>query len=149
MNRLNRAVVALAVGVVLFGGVAAARAPQANQAPPPAATKWIPPVKGIADVQTLAPKTVQDFKTNIVTTTITIKNVSMGPIAGFQVDEFWYDKSGQAVPGGDRQRIKKLIQPGEIVAITLTTVKDKTMYQSRYVFKHANGDVKAKPVPKF
>lgn len=149
MNRLNCAVVALAAGVTLAGGMAAAQAPPANQTPPPAATKWIPPVKGIADIQMLPVKSNMDFKTNTVTTTLQIKNVSMGPIAGLQVDEFWYDKGGQTVPGGDRQRLKKLLQPGEVVTITLTTVKDKEMFQSRYVFKHVNGDIKVKPVKAF
>jgi hypothetical protein len=150
MNRLNRALVALAVGFALLGAAAVAQTPPATQTQPSAPAKWIPPVKGIADVQMITPvKVAQDFKTNTVTTTIQVKNVSLGPIAGFSVDEFWYDRAGQSVPGGDRQRLRKLIQPGEIVTITLTTQKDKNMFQPKYVFRHANGDVKVKSVKAF
>jgi uncharacterized protein YcfL len=150
MKRLNCAFVALAVGVTLVAGMAAAQAPPSNQTPPTAATKWIRPVQGIADIQMITPvKVAQDFKTNTVTTTLTIKNTSTAPIAGLQVDEFWYDKTGQTVPGGDRQRLKKLVQPGEVVTITLSTQKDKSMSQPKYVFKHANGDVKVKSVKAF
>jgi hypothetical protein len=147
MNRSHRALVALAVGLALLAvGLTAVAQTQAVTETKP---KWIPPVRGIADIQMLPAKAVADFKTNTVTTTLTVKNVSLGPIAGLSVEEYWYNRAGENVPGGDRFRSKKLIQPGEIVTITLTTQKDKDMYQSRFVFKHANGDCKPKQVKAF
>jgi len=153
MIRPNRALVALAVaaGFLLSASlVAAGQAPPATQqAPPTPQTKWTPPVRGIADIQVLPTQTKVDFKTNSVVTTITVKNVSLGPIAGLQVEEFWYDKTGNMVPGGDRYRHKKLLQPGEELTITLTTQKDAQMARNNYVFRHANGDIKARQVKKF
>jgi hypothetical protein len=64
-------------------------------------------------------------------------------------EEYWYDKGGNMVPGGDKFRSKKLVQPGEVVTITLTTQKDPNMHTNRYQFRHANGEIRAKQVKKF
>ncbi len=164
MSRLHRAVMALTVtGCVLAGGLAFAQAkPAAKPATPapaaqaPAApatqapntpTKWVAPVRGVADVQMIGPKV--SLKGNIVTTVIEVKNVSNGAIAGLQVEQYWWDKANNPVPGGDRFRNRKLLMPGEVLTITLTSEKDAKMFRDNYQFKHANGDVKVKVVKKF
>ncbi|RPJ80390.1 MAG: hypothetical protein EHM13_12115 [Acidobacteria bacterium] len=138
------AALALAAGLLASASIVAA-----GQTPPATQTKWTPPVKGIADILVLPTESKVDWKTNTVVTTVKIKNVSLGPIAGLQCEEFWYDKSGNMVPGGDRFRNKKLMQPQEELTITLTSVRDAKMARNNYVFRHANGDVKARQVKKF
>jgi hypothetical protein len=108
---------------------------------------FIIPLRGVADVEMLQPVTVA--KGNEVVTTLKIKNVSKEPIAGFKVDEMWWSKDRSLVPGGGQYRDKKPFMPGEILTITLTTVKDKNMYTNYYQFSHANGTVKQKKVAKF
>jgi hypothetical protein len=151
MFRINRALVALAVAALLcLGGssAVAARDQQAQQ-PPSTPGKWIPPVKGQAEVQYLAPVTKVDAKTNTVTTTFQVKNVSNGPIAGLTLEQFWWDRKNNPVRGGDRQRVKKLLQPGDVVEIVLTTEKDSSMFRDTYQFSHANGTIKATKVKVF
>ncbi len=161
MTRLHRAFIALTVtGGVLAGGFAFAQAKPApkpaapapaSQAPatqaPNAPTKWVAPVRGIADIQMIGPKL--SVKGTTVTTEIQVKNVSAGAIAGLQVEQYWWDKGNNMVPGGDRFRNRKLLLPGEVITITLTSEKDKNMFRDSYQFKHANGDVKVKVVKKF
>ncbi len=163
MSRLHRAVMALTVtGGVLAGGLAFAQAKPAPKpatpAPAPATsapatqapntpTKWVAPVRGVADIQMIGPKV--SIKGNQVSTEIKVKNVSNGAIAGLQVEQFWWDKANNPVPGGDRFRNRKLLMPGEELTIILTSEKDSKMFRDNYQFKHANGDVKVKVVKKF
>jgi hypothetical protein len=69
--------------------------------------------------------------------------MSLGAIAGLRVDEFWYDKSGNMLPG-DSKRVRQPIQPGEIVTVELRTPKNPQMDRNSYQFSHANGTVKPK-----
>ncbi len=150
MNRLKRAALALAVCGGLFVATPLfAQAPPAQAPKQPAATvgKFIPPVRGTADLEVLTPKTV--VKGNQVVTTIEVRNASLAPIAGLKVDEMWWDKNRNPVPGGDTFRSKKPLQPGERLVITLTTQKDANMFQNTYQFSHSYGAVKTKPVKKF
>jgi hypothetical protein len=64
------------------------------------------------------------------------------PVAGFRVEEFWYDKANNLVPGS-REIVKRPIQPGEVLTITLRTPRDQRMSRNNYRFSHANGAVKA------
>ena len=96
MNRSGRILLLLA-GVTLVSAIASAE--QAKPAvPPPASTtqkpndegapkKLVPPVRGEATIGYLKPVTKQDK--NMIITTIKIKNLSNGAIAGLKVDEFW------------------------------------------------------------
>ncbi len=152
MNRLNRALVALSVcvGFAAVGSVAAQQQPPPTQKEPlkPVLTgKFVPPVRGLAEIQFTAPKTVRKGKQAV--TTMQVKNVSEAPIAGLKCSEMWYDKASALVPGGDQYLHKKLLQPGEIITITLTDDVDARMYQNQFQFTHANGQIKAKRVPKF
>jgi hypothetical protein len=44
---------------------------------------------------------------------------------------------------------KKLLQPQEVITITLTDDIDARMDTNQFQFTHANGQVRAKAVPKF
>ena len=56
---------------------------------------------------------------NMIVTTIKIKNLSTGAIAGLKVDEFWYDKDGEPVTGSQPFRWRKPLQPGEVIDVVL------------------------------
>jgi hypothetical protein len=144
MFRLNRALLALALVVVLFAGVSAAFA----QAPAPSATPkpvWINPVRGSAEVQYLKP--VIKREKDMIVTTFQVKNVSTGPIARLTIEEFWYDKTGNPVTG-DKQFLKKPLMQGEVATIVLHTPTSANMDRNSFKFSHQNGDIKPKVVPK-
>ena len=87
MIRLSQRVLATfaAFGVLL--------APVAAQTPAPAAPKkLISPQRGEANIEITKPDT--KVTGSEVTTVIMVKNVSPAPIAGFKVEENWYDKGG-------------------------------------------------------
>jgi hypothetical protein len=84
-----------------------------------------------------------------VVTTIKVKNLSAtGSIAGLKVDGYWYDKANNPVTGG-KARLAKPLLPGEVATLTLEMPKDPKMYRDQYVFAHANGKVKTKPMKTF
>ena len=103
-----------------------------------------PPLKGVAQVGILKPVTKVDGA-NVVTT-IKLKNLSKGPIAGLKVDEYWYDKGGNLLPGSSK--VVRLLGPGEVATVVLTTKKDPKMNSNTYQFSHANGQVTTKVMPK-
>ena len=109
------------------------------QAPAGERPKLVAPVRGEARIGHLRPdtKVVKDE----VVTVIEVKNLMSAPIAGLKIEEFWYDKANNLVPG-DSETVRKPIQPGEIVAVTLRTPRDTRMSQNRYRFSHANGTIK-------
>jgi hypothetical protein len=115
-------------------------------ASPPAKTKWIPPVKGVAEIGILKPDTKVVGKD--VVTKIKIKNLSSGSIALLRVDEYWYDKAGNMLPG-DTQRWRKPFNPGDVIEIELRVPRDPKFYQNTYKFTHANGQCKTKTMTKF
>lgn len=97
----------------------------------------------------LAPVTRVDQKTNMVITTIKVKNLSgTGSIAGLKVEEYWWDKASNPVTGS-KTRLPKPLLPGEIATLTLETPKDPKMHRNQYVFTHANGKIKTKPMKTF
>mgnify|MGYP001473466527 CR=1 FL=1 len=103
------------------------------------------PVKGVAEIGHLKPQ-VKITPTEVITT-FKIKNLSNGAIAGLKIDEFWYDKAGNMLPG-DSQRVRQPILPGEVVTITLKTPKNAKMDRNNYQFSHAKGQIKAKLLTK-
>ena len=147
MFRLNRALLALSLVVVLMAGVSAAFAQ--DPAAQPAATKpvWVNPVRGSAEIQYLKP-VIKVEKDGTIVTTIQVKNVATGPIGRLTIEEFWYDKSGNPVTG-DKKFLRKPLMPGEIGTIVLETPKNPNMDRNSYKFSHGNGDVKPKQVAKF
>jgi hypothetical protein len=119
---------------------------QSEQAQPaPARKKFAPPVKGVAEIGYLKPVVKVEGKE--VVTTMRIKNLSNGSIAGLRVDEFWYDRGGNMLPG-DSFRSRQPINPGEVVDVVLRTPRDPKMDRNSYQFSHANGQVKAKILTK-
>lgn len=123
-----------------------AAVPALAQAPAaPARPRFVAPVKGVAEIGHLKPA-VKVTPTEVVTT-FKIKNLSNGAIAGLRVDEFWYDKAGNMLPG-DSQRVRQPIQPGEVVEVVLRTPKNPKMDRNNYQFSHANGQIKAKLLTK-
>lgn len=127
--------------------VAPARASQgaAQPAQAPAQKKLIAPVRGEATVEITKPQT--NRKGGDVITVIMVKNTSPAPIAGFRIEENWYDKGGTPV-GGDVYRHPRPFMPGEVITVTLKTPYKATMNSNQYQFLHANGPVKPKTVPK-
>jgi hypothetical protein len=75
-------------------------------------------------------------------TSIRIQNLSLNAIAGFQVDEFWYDTDGNTVTG-DQARRRQPILIGEVCDIELRVPRVTAMDRSNYEFSHQNGDIKA------
>ena len=116
----------------------------ASQAAPKAV--WVNPLRGSAEIQFTKPAV--KVSKDMIVTTITVKNVSAGPIARLTIEEFWYDKSGNPVTG-DKKFLKKPLMPGEMATITLETPKQPNMDRNSYKFSHANGTVKPKKVTKF
>jgi hypothetical protein len=111
----------------------------------PAPRKLISPLRGEATVEYTPPRTVR--KAGDVVTTMTVKNTSTGPIAGFRIEESWSDKTGN-LAGGDVYRHPKPFMPGEVIQVTLTTPANPRMTSNSFNFVHANGTVKPKSVPK-
>jgi hypothetical protein len=146
MFRLNRALLALTLGLVVVGGVSAALAQQpAGQAPPKAV--WINPVRGTVEIQYIDTAVKMD-KEGYVVKTFQVKNMSTGPIARLKIEQFWWDKNNNPVPG-DAQFLKKPLMPGETGTIVLKTPKNANMFRDNYKFSHQYGDVKVKKVAKF
>ena len=146
MNRHIHFLLACAGAAILVTGVAADQAkPAAPAAPAAAPGKLAPPVRGQAELGYTKPVTKRTG-TNIVTT-IKVKNLSTGAIAGLKVDEFWYDKAGDPVTG-DTFRYRKPLQPQEVIEVTLTTPVNPKMDRNQYKFEHLNGTIKTTLVPK-
>jgi hypothetical protein len=142
MIRHTSTLLAVAGALFLVTGLAAAQAPAA-----PAARKLVNPVKGEAQIQFLPPVVKQDA--GMIITTIKVKNMSPAPIAGFKVDEFWYDKKGEVVGGSQTFRSPKPLQPGQVIDVVLRVKRGEGFFNNTYKFEHANGSVKPTRVPRF
>ena len=151
MIRKNVILAALA-GFALAAGTAVAgqaTKPAAPAAAPAAPVKLAPPIRGEALVAVTKPVTKAgkvDGKDFIITT-MKIKNMSAGAIAGFRAEENWYDKSRNPI-GGDTFRSRKPIQPNEVVELTFQVPRNPAMQSNQYQFFHANGAIKTQSVPK-
>lgn len=144
--KLHQRTVALAAAIgflVAPAAIAQTPAPAAPAAQAP--RKLISPVRGEATVEYTRPVTKR-AGANVVTT-LTIKNTSSAPIAGFRLEENWSDKAGN-LAGGDIYRHPKPFMPGEVINVTLTSPFNARMTANSYNFVHANGTVKPKNVPK-
>jgi hypothetical protein len=127
------------------GETAQATKPSTPATQPAAPAKFIPPVRGQAELGYLKPVTKRSGSE--IVTVIKVKNLSNGPIAGLKVDEFWYDKAGDPVTG-DTFRHRKLMMPGEVLDVTLRTPTNPKMDRNSYNFSHANGTIKTTLLPK-
>ena len=123
-------------------------APPAAAAQPPAApARLAPPVRGEAELGYTKPVSKRSPDGKFVVTSIKVKNLSQGSIAGLKVDEYWYDKAGDPVTG-DTFRYRKPLQPNEVIEVTLRTPVNPKMDRNQYKFEHANGTIKTKALPK-
>jgi hypothetical protein len=137
---------AVALGFVIApAAFAQTPAPAPAQAAPAAPRKLISPFRGDATVEFTKAVTKREGA-NIVTT-MTVKNTSPGPLAGFRLEESWADKTGN-LAGGDVYRHPRPFMPGEVIQIKLSTPFNARMQSNSYNFIHANGTVKPKLVPK-
>ena len=156
MNGQRRTFLTIA-GLVLL--LAAAAAEQAKPAPPAQSTarpsdegaattpgKLVAPIRGQAELGFTNP--VSKRVGNMIVTTIKVKNLSKGAIAGLKVDEFWYDKKGDPVTGSQPFRYRKPLQPGEVIEVELKVPTDPRMDRNQYKFEHANGTIKTTKLPK-
>jgi hypothetical protein len=137
----------LAVSLVAASGTVAAQAPRGATPATPAAPaqgnargRLVAPVRGVALIGHTRPVTVR--KGNNYVTTIRIKNLSTGAVAGFRAEEFWYDRAGQPVSGSNTYRPRQPLQPGQVADITLTSPANPNSDRNALQFNHANGDVK-------
>lgn len=108
--------------------------------------RFVPPIRGTANIEILAPAT--KVEGNEVVTRLSIRNASLGAIALLRVDETWYDKAGNAMPG-DSQRWRKPFLPGEVIEMELRVPKNSSFYQNTFQFSHANGEIDVKTVKSF
>ncbi len=144
--KLHQRTVALAAAIgFLVAPAAFAQTPAPSDPPAQARRKLISPIRGEATVEYTRPVTKR-AGANVVTT-MTIKNTSSAPIAGFRLEENWADKAGN-LAGGDIYRHPKPFMPGEVINVTLTSPFNARMTSNSYNFVHANGTVKPKNVPK-
>ena len=146
MNRHIHSLLAIAGAMLIATGAAAAQGAKPAAAPTAAApARLAPPVRGQAELGYTRPVSTR-AGSNIVTT-IKVKNLSVGSIAGLKVDEFWYDKGGDPVTG-DTFRYRKPLQPQEVIEVTLTTPVNPKMDRNQYKFEHLNGTIKTTLLPK-
>lgn len=143
--KFSQRTVALAAACALILAPVAFAGQTAAPAAPAAPKKLISPQRGEATVEITKPDT--KAKGAEVVTVIVVKNTSPAPIAGFKIEENWYDSSGTPV-GGDVYRHTKPFMPNEVISVTLKTPKTAKMKSNQYQFSHANGTIKPKTVPK-
>jgi hypothetical protein len=137
-----------AFSVVAISSAYAQAKPAAPASTAPAApAKWVPAVKGIATIEFMQSASKKNPKTNELETVLKIKNTSKGSIALLGVEEFWYNQKREIV-SGDSHKIKRLLNPGEVVEVTMSSPWKDGLYISQYVFTHANGKVEPKKVKK-
>ena len=128
-------------------GKAAAPVGTGGQAAP---ARLVPPVRGVANVGVMRPISKRETSggQTFIVTKIQLKNLSPNPIAGLKVEEYWFDKQGNPLPG-DTFRHKKPLQPEEVITAELRTPFDAKMSGNNYKFTHANGTINTKQVAKF
>jgi hypothetical protein len=147
MNRQKLVLLTVAGALALATGLAAAQAAKPAAAPaqgaPADRPRLVAPVRGVAQIGYTKPvvKRGKVGGKDFVITTMQIKNMAAGPIAGLKVDDFWYDKAGNPLPS-DSYRHPRPLQPNEVITVTLETPADPRMNRNQWQFSHANGEIK-------
>jgi hypothetical protein len=143
MTRAPHAFAATVAGALCVGGLtlfaqesSQPKAPEFKQVL--AGKKFTPPVRGAAEVDFIKTPTKREGQTLV--TKIQVKNTSNAPIARLTIDETWYDKNQNVIPGG-KGVVNGLLQPGEIQTIEVKTPVNANMASSMLQFSHANGTV--------
>jgi hypothetical protein len=145
MNRACHTLAVTLAGAVCLGGLtgsaqttAGAQPKAPDLKPVLAGKKFTPPIRGEATIDFLKSPTRRDGTTLV--TKIQVKNTSNAPIARLTIDETWYDKSNNLIPGG-KGVLNGLLQPGEVQTIEIRTPVNPNMAASMLQFSHANGTV--------
>ena len=94
--------------------------------------------RGPAAIDYTQPRATRE--SNFIVTTFRVQNRANNALAGFQVDEFWFDIDGNTVTG-DRVRFREPILPQEVVEIELRVPRNSAMDRSNYEFSHQNGEI--------
>ena len=97
-------------------------------------------IRGPGQVGYLQP--VSRRQRNEMVTTFRVQNTSTNALAGFTVDEFWYDRAGDTVAGGSF-RMEKPFLPDQIIEVELRIPRDRRMSRNNYEFSHKNGVIEA------
>jgi hypothetical protein len=139
MNRARHAFAATIVGALGISALVA----QETAKPPEfksvlAGKKFTPPLRGAAEVDFLRSATQRQG--NLLITKIQVKNMSTAPIPRLTIDEVWYDKNNEIIPGG-KGVVQGLLQPGEVQTVEIRTPSNPAMTRSMLQFSHANGTV--------
>ena len=150
MNRARYAFAATLVGALGVGG-STLFAQETTKAPEFKSVlqgkKFTPPLRGAAEVDFLRGQTKREG--NLLITKIQVKNMSPSPIPRLTIDEVWYDKNNEIIPGG-KGVVPGLLQPGEVQTVEIRTPSNPAMARSMLQFSHANGTVpKPHPVTTF
>ena len=147
MNRARHGFAAAVAGAICVSGLtlfaqnegqtpAQPKAPEFKQVL--AGKKFTPPLRGAAEVDFLRSATKREG--NMLVTKIQVKNMSTAPIPRLTIDEVWYDKNNEIIPGG-KGVVQGLLQPGEIQTVEIKTPSNPAMTRSMLQFSHANGTV--------
>ena len=100
----------------------------------------VPTQRGLAEIGYTEPEASRDG--DFIVTQIRVKNLAENAIAGFQIDEFWFDRDGNTVTG-DSVRFREPLLIGQVVDIELRVPRTRNMNSSNYEFSHQNGEIKA------
>ena len=157
MKAQRHTFLAVAGALLLAAGATAAQqapvgqkpaAPRPNDEGAAAKTqnRLVAPFRGDAELHYTKPVTVA--KGNMIVTTMRVMNAEKAPLAGFKVDEFWYDAKGNPVTGAKTFRHPKPLQPGEVINVMLEVPRHPDMSRNQYQFAHANGKIKPVVKPK-
>ena len=131
-------VVSVAVKTVETRPTPEAAPPASTEVPRPSLHGNYAPFRGQATVRYTKP--VTRHQGDVVVTRISVMNVSNAPIERLTIDETWYDKRGNLLPGG--RAVLNRLDPGEAATMTIQTPFDGRMSKNNYNFTHANGTVR-------
>jgi hypothetical protein len=137
--------IAAALALLVVPALLAAQTPPPSQPAPAAPRKLISPVRGEAQVEVT--KSDTRLVGSEVVTKIRVKNISSAPIAGFKVEENWYDKSRTPI-GGGVYRHPRPFMVNEVIEVTIKSPRKPGMDTNQLQLSHANGVVKPTLVPK-
>jgi len=134
------------IGIALAAALLVSLGASAHaQAPASGLKKLAPPLKGPIEVGYMVNAKREGDK---IVTVFEVKNLSAtGSIIGLQIEQYFYDKAGNPIPGtGDRQRLRQPLQPLEVATITLTSNTVPNMQQPTHKFSYRDGTIKVKPL---
>lgn len=102
--------------------------------------RLVPTQRGEAQIGYTEPEADRDG--DFIVTRLRVKNLAENAIAGFQIDEFWFDRDGNTVTG-DSVRFREPLLVGQVVDIELRVPRTRNMNSSNYEFSHQNGQIMA------